>query len=117
MPLKFCPRCRAAHDGRCPVAKKQSARQCDERRGSFRERGYTTAWDKFRKLVLQREPFCRSCMTTNRLKPAYLVDHIIPLRAGGALLSFDNTQPLCSQCHSVKTDCDRKKYPEVYEVR
>jgi 5-methylcytosine-specific restriction protein A len=31
------------------------------------------------------------------------VDHIVPIREGGARLDANNLQPLCHTCHSRKT--------------
>lgn len=34
------------------------------------------------------------------------IDHIIPVRQGGAVWDDDNLQALCKPCHSVKTIVD-----------
>jgi 5-methylcytosine-specific restriction protein A len=115
MPTRFCPRCRTGHEGRCPEAERLRA-VADQKRGNFRERGYTSAWDKFRVLILRDEPFCRHCHQRGRMRPATLVDHIVPLAAGGELLDPENVQPLCVPCHAAKTQADMRKYPEAYRA-
>lgn len=39
-------------------------------------------------------------------KPAQIVDHIVPVAAGGSD-NFDNIQYLCRECHKVKTNSER----------
>jgi 5-methylcytosine-specific restriction protein A len=36
------------------------------------------------------------------VKPAEMVDHITPIRLGGARFAASNLQPLCNACHAVK---------------
>jgi 5-methylcytosine-specific restriction endonuclease McrA len=43
---------------------------------------------------------------------ASLVDHIVPLRAGGARLDPENFQGLDVQCQVVKTRRDMERWPE-----
>lgn len=49
-------------------------------------------------MVLRREPLCRRCG-----HEASQVDHIRPIRQGGARLDPENLQALCHSCHSRKT--------------
>lgn len=65
-------------------------------------------WQKIRRMVLLREPFCRSCMKRGRLVPAVQVDHIVPLEDGGATYDESNLQPLCRSCHSAKSFSGQK---------
>jgi 5-methylcytosine-specific restriction protein A len=46
---------------------------------------------------------------------ATLVDHIVPIRDGGAILDPANCQPLCRRCHDLKTveDLKRRKIDRV----
>lgn len=71
-----------------------------ERRGSARERGYTTRWDKARKTFLREHPLCRMCQGQGRVAAATVVDHIVPHRGDQALFwNTDNWQPLCKSHH------------------
>lgn len=52
----------------------------DERRGTARERGYSTEWDKFAKGFLKSHPLCFYCSVQGRVTASELVDHIVPHR-------------------------------------
>lgn len=68
-------------------------------------------WQKARKVILSKEPFCRMCRERGVLTIATDVDHIIPLKVDQSLaLAEDNLQPLCKACHNAKTKEDEKKY-------
>lgn len=67
-------------------------------------RFYSTAnWQAIAKRQLSREPFCQGCETS----PATLVDHITPIKQGGAMRDPQNLQSLCRSCHSQKTHAER----------
>lgn len=96
------PGCPKLTDGRyCPEHKKLMDAQYDRR---MRDRGakefYTSyEWKRKRREYLSEHPICECC----RRKPATLVDHIIPIKQGGALLEDSNLQALCSSCHGSKS--------------
>ena len=70
---------------------------------SRHERGYGNAWDKLRKLVLQRDKhLCQPCLAKRRVTPATQVDHITP-KAKGGTDDLDNLQGICGPCHEAKT--------------
>ncbi len=77
-------------------------------------RGYDSRWDKVRRMHLQAEPLCRRCATLGRTTPAVMVDHILPIADGGAVLDEDNLQSLCIRCHGIKTSGDllKRRRPE-----
>ena len=76
----------------------------DRLRGSAAERGYDGKWRKARARFLREHPLCVKCREQGKLTPATVVDHIIPHR-GDPVLFWDenNWQPLCRDCHGVKT--------------
>jgi 5-methylcytosine-specific restriction endonuclease McrA len=45
---------------------------------------------------------------------AELVDHFIPLVAGGTH-DNENLVSMCRPCHGLKTEQDKRKYPQVYK--
>lgn len=45
---------------------------------------------------------------------ASMVDHIVPLRAGGARLDPRNLESQCYPCHGKKSQADKAKYPDTY---
>ncbi|MFD1141853.1 HNH endonuclease signature motif containing protein [Larkinella insperata] len=65
-------------------------------------------WRSLRASILQSEPLCRECKGNKRLTPATMVDHIKPIRLGGAPLDADNCQPLCDRCHAKKSAREAK---------
>lgn len=80
---------------------------------SRHERGYGTAWDKLRKLVLQRDSYlCQPCRRTHRVTPATQVDHVTP-KAKGGTDDMENLQSICGPCHETKTASDEGKRPKV----
>lgn len=93
-----CPE-RAIRGGYCQAHQRQRpARQVDQDRPSAAARGYDARWRAFRRGYLQRFPECVIC---NRM--ATEIDHIIPIRRGGALYDECNLQAMCHECHSRKT--------------
>lgn len=46
---------------------------------------------------------CEECLRQGRLTPATVVDHVRPLKQGGAALDFRNLQSLCAACHGRKS--------------
>ena len=65
---------------------------------------YTSSqWRAVRAQKLQEQPCCEECLRHGIITPATLVDHIIPIKQGGARLDFDNLQSLCWSCHSRKS--------------
>jgi 5-methylcytosine-specific restriction protein A len=97
----------------CPALAKQGGRYCQEHQAEAykardaakgeRPAHYRTArWQKLRGLVLQGEPLCRECAASGVVAAATVVDHIVPLSAGGTD-AMSNLQPLCATCHNAKT--------------
>lgn len=71
----------------------------DQWRGSARERGYDTAWGKFREQYLRRHPFCQVCQAAGYNQPAVIPHHIRPLPDGN---KYDegNLMAVCHACHN-----------------
>ena len=64
------------------------------------QRGYGSAWQRYRLDYLARHPLCVYCAKKQRTTPAQVVDHIAPHR-GDMKLFWDgaNHQALCKTCH------------------
>ena len=60
-------------------------------------------WRKLRKQKLARNPLCEECTRQSRMTSAAMVDHIVPIRQGGAALDMNNLRSLCWSCHSTKS--------------
>jgi 5-methylcytosine-specific restriction protein A len=83
----------------------------DSWRGSARSRGYDSAWERVRLSHLKGEPLCRRCWASGVIKPADVVDHIVPVKVDhDRRLDDTNLQSLCNSCHTIKTNEDRKRY-------
>lgn len=66
-------------------------------------------WKRARLQHLAVEPLCRHCLYRGIERPAQHVDHVHPVREGGAWFDGDNLQSLCHECHSRKTAADDGK--------
>lgn len=66
---------------------------------------YSTAtWRGLRTAKLRTAPLCEICKVEGRLKPATVVDHIVPIKHGGdAFPPLTGLQALCPSCHGRKT--------------
>lgn len=82
-----------------------------DRRGSASTRGYDRVWRRLSEAVRSTEPYCRMCAERGIVRPAQLVDHIVPVEiAPDKRLDQGNLQPLCRICHGVKTAEDLARY-------
>ena len=75
-------------------------READQRRGSARERGYSTRWDKASAGHLRNSPLCRYCELAGDLTAATLTDHLYPHRGDQAVF-WNRTYWIssCAPCH------------------
>lgn len=81
--------------------RQQQNREADQRRGSARQRGYTTAWDKASAGHVRNNPLCRYCGLAGQVRPAELTDHLYPHRGDQDV--FWNKRywiASCTECHS-----------------
>ncbi len=60
-------------------------------------------WRALRASVLYANPLCCVCSTLGRVVVASVVDHIVPIKDGGARFDPANLQALCVSCHNAKT--------------
>jgi 5-methylcytosine-specific restriction protein A len=92
--------------GFCPNAKAGAHRDYGRaRRGFDAEVGFYQSkdWRVLRAAVLRESPLCVACKAYGRLVAAGVVDHVVPLKDGGARFDRANLQPLCVSCHNRKT--------------
>lgn len=87
------------------VRRKYKAKR-QPKRGTSDQGFYNSpVWRKARRAFLDSHPnhsLCQVCLQKNELTPANVVDHIIPISAGGARLDDRNYMPMCHRCHNVK---------------
>jgi 5-methylcytosine-specific restriction protein A len=79
------------------------------KRPSAHQRGYTKDWSRAARSFLKENPLCLHCQRLGKLTSATQVDHIKPWRGDRNLFwEYSNWQPLCSSCHSIKTNTQDK---------
>ena len=70
-------------------------------RGSARERGYTSEWDKLRDRYFRANPNCEECERRGFICPADVVDHMEPVTVNGdRRLDETNLDSLCHDHHN-----------------
>jgi 5-methylcytosine-specific restriction protein A len=101
---RYCPVHKKLQAEKWQSARKEAIAKAETKRGTARERGYTTQWDKARAAYLREHPLCASCTTKGKTVTATVVDHIIPHQGDHAQFwDAANWQPLCRRCHTIKT--------------
>lgn len=65
-------------------------------------RGYGTAHDKLRALLMRDVILCQECERQGRVTIGTIADHIVPLAKGGSG-ERSNYQLLCKDCSDTKT--------------
>ena len=101
-----CPE--LTHEQYCERHAKQEDRRYDRQRGTAHQRGYTSRWNRIRKLVLAEEPLCRRCKKEGRATVATVVHHIKPKELGGGD-EPENLEPLCRKHHEEEHKAERWK--------
>lgn len=72
-------------------------------RTSRHKRGYGTAWDKTRPIILKRDNYlCQPCRSKGRVTPATQVHHKLG-KADGGTDDHDNLESICDACHQAET--------------
>lgn len=89
-----------------PRSHKPERLQRDVYRATAAERGYDRRWRRASQAFLRDHPICEcnECSGLGRLRPASVVDHIIPHR-GNRERFWDQTnwRAMAKQCHDRKT--------------
>lgn len=98
----------------CAPCTQARGRDDRDRRGSARERGYDSRWERYRRAYLLRHPLCVECaagaplpggVTPRGITPATVVDHIRPHK-GDHRLFWDpaNHRSVCRPHHDARVD-------------
>ena len=74
-----------------------------------------TPWRKMRAYILSLNPLCVHCSDKGDTTPADVVDHIKPIKKGGAKLDESNLQGLCHKCHNRKTYYENNPHAKIQE--
>jgi 5-methylcytosine-specific restriction endonuclease McrA len=67
-------------------------------------------WRKVRKAFKIKNPLCVYCLKNDIVTPMKVVDHIVPIKAGGDPLKESNLQSLCEKCHNKKSANESRGY-------
>lgn len=81
---------------RAQPTRQEQNKSFDYRRGSARERGYDTRWDKAARSHRRRYPLCRGCEAAGLVVAAELTDHVEPHKGDQA--KFWDTSHWQSSC-------------------
>lgn len=78
---------------------------------------YNTAqWQGLRSAKLSEQPLCEACLRLEIVTPAYAVDHIEAIVAGGdPFPPLVGLMALCEACHNSKTNA--KDHPNAHGFR
>ena len=98
-----CPE--LTHDLFCEKHKKEDNRIYNQyKRDELSKTFYKTAlWRTTREKKLNMNPFCEECLKSEKYIKGKIVDHIVPIKQGGAPYDLENLQTLCWSCHSRKS--------------
>jgi|SRR3990167_1640478 len=96
-PTPGCPA--LVRHGHC----EQHRRERERRRGSAASRGYDRRHQRWRLLVLARDPICRGCGQA----ASTVAEHVIPLTRGGTF-AMSNGQGCCKSCADYKTAVEQR---------
>jgi 5-methylcytosine-specific restriction protein A len=80
----------------------EAERATDRARGTARDRGYDSRWDRASAAFLLAHPICPACELAGLIVASQVTDHTIPHKGDRALFwSRDNWQPACRWHHDV----------------
>jgi len=81
-----------------------------ENRGSARQRGYDSRWERARLVYLRQFPLCVKCEASGLFVAATVVDHIVPHRGDQVLFwdSENNWQSLCKSHHDSEKQSEER---------
>ncbi len=67
----------------------------------------SSPWRAVRAAFLRSHPLCAACAAVGGSVAARVVDHVVPLKDGGARFAANNLQALCVSCHNRKSATER----------
>ena len=75
------------------------------RRGFDAQVGFyqSARWRAVRAAFLREHPVCAACAARGRVVAAVVVDHVVPVKDGGARFYPGNLQALCISDHNAKS--------------
>ncbi|SHF44191.1 HNH endonuclease [Caloramator proteoclasticus] len=112
------PGCPELTDGRyCERHEKEMTREYNRNNRTYKYLYNSTRWKRLRIKFLKENPLCAECGKKGIVRPAEVVDHIIPHK-GNKELFWDesNLQALCKECHDRKTAKEDGRWGRKGEV-
>lgn len=67
----------------------------------------SASWRSVRAAFLREQPLCAACEGNGHVVAAKVVDHVRPIKRGGARFDESNLQALCVSCHNRKSARER----------
>lgn len=89
--------------------KREKNREYNRARPAIHAFYSSSSWRKLREYVKRRSPLCAECLKHGIVTQGVIVDHIVPITEGGAMMDIKNLQVLCSACHNSKHGEGRSK--------
>lgn len=86
-------------DTRCDVCEMMHGRRIERRRGSARERGYTTTWDRLSRRARRLQPFCTDCQSPEDLQLDHLPQAWARQAQGRGLRLGIDVEVVCGDCN------------------
>lgn len=81
--------------------RQEAKRESDKRRGSARDRGYDSRWDKASASHRRAHPLCEYCGLVDQVTAATLIDHLYPHRQyDGVFWRKEWWVSSCDDCHN-----------------
>ncbi|RHJ78084.1 HNH endonuclease signature motif containing protein [Parabacteroides sp. AM08-6] len=78
---------------------------------------HTSRWTRLSRIFRAEHPLCEICKSKGLIRPAEVVDHIIPYPVCGDFFDSSNWQSLCSKCNVEKGNRDKKIIQEFKRNR
>ena len=93
---------------RVEVNRKANQKEYNKTRRTGGEFYNSGRWRKLRNRFIRENPICVECKNCGQIVEAQVVDHIQPIKDGGAKLQMENLQSLCNFHHNQKTAREKK---------
>lgn len=94
------------------AAKKAAKRDGGYHRDRSDDSYHTYRWTRLSRAFREQHPLCEECRKRGVIKPAEVVDHIVPWPVCEDFFDRANLQSLCGDCNNAKGQRDKKLIQE-----